>query len=96
MSSSTEFVVEQKELTDENIKQFRKFTSQSVGQSISVPENNVLFFGYRVSHQGAVKILVCVGTVRPVFDDAYLIFPPYKFPGEHFFPLQSTLLLIAS
>jgi len=34
---------------------------------------------------GAVKILVCVGTVRPVFDDAYLIFPPYKFPGEHFF-----------
>lgn len=58
MSSSTEFVVEQKELTDENIKQFRKFTSQSVGQSISVPENNVLFFGYRVSHQGINLLLI--------------------------------------
>jgi len=50
MSSSTEFVVEQKELTDENIKQFRKFTSQSVGQSIS--------FGYRVSHQGINLLLI--------------------------------------
>ncbi|XP_067948108.1 uncharacterized protein [Watersipora subatra] len=61
----TRFVVEQVETTNKNVCEFRKFTRRVVGAGLSVPDNNLLFFGYRQSHEGFVSVLVCVGTIRP-------------------------------
>lgn len=45
-------MVEHVELTEENCRSFRQFTSKIVGAGLKVPDNNELFFCYRQSHNG--------------------------------------------
>jgi len=50
---------------DDTTGTFKSFTNRVVGRGLLIPDNNEVFFGYRESHGGAIKILVSVGTVRP-------------------------------
>ena len=46
------FFVKMVDMSEENIKTFRVFTSKVVGVGLAVPDNNEMFFGYRRTGNG--------------------------------------------
>lgn len=48
------FEVEEVEIEEDTIKEFRDFTNKVVGRGLQIPDNNLVFFGYRISHNGKI------------------------------------------
>lgn len=53
-------MVERVNQTGHTERQFKNFTNCVIGRGLQVPENNVVFFGHRISHRGKLERVATV------------------------------------
>lgn len=59
----SQLIVERVTGGDDTSALFKSFTNKVVGRGLIIPDNNEVFFGYRVSHGGELKIITVISEV---------------------------------